>query len=199
MTKNKTVKAQHALQLKITLRYIKPPIWRRILITDDFTLGELHSIIQRTMGWCGGHLHEFRVPRRGFGPPLRRFGAGEEGQEDENIIRLSEVLFRKRQVLLYEYDFGDGWLHEVLLEETLPLDANQVYPTCIAGAQACPPEDCGGVPGYYNILEALKKPNVAANAELLEWCGEYDPAAFDLESANRLTHRSQKNGRPTLD
>jgi hypothetical protein len=89
--------AQNALQLKITLRYLRPPIWRRVLVADTFTLGNLHQLIQRAMGWGGGHLHEFRMPARGFGPPLRTFG--HEG-EDEDATILREVLVRKRQVLL---------------------------------------------------------------------------------------------------
>src|SRR5882724_2958982 len=111
----------NALQLKVTLRYIKPPIWRRILVLENCSLGSLHVIIQRAMGWCGGHLHEFRVPPRGFGPPLRQFG--HEG-EDEDSTPAGEVLSRKGQVLLYEYDFGDGWLHEIRVEKILPSDAS---------------------------------------------------------------------------
>jgi Plasmid pRiA4b ORF-3-like protein len=169
------------LQVKITLRYIKPPIWRRLLVPDNCTLGTLHGIIQVSTGWSGGHMHGFSVPRRGFGPPLRQFG--HEG-EDENKTAAREVLSRKGQVLLYEYDFGDGWLHEIRLEKVLTFDPSQSYPMCLGGARACPPDDCGGVPGYYQILEALRKPKVPANEELLEWAGDYDPEAFDVETVN---------------
>ena len=175
--------AQNALQFKITLRYLHPPIWRRVLVADTFTLGNLHRLIPCAMGWGGGHLHEFRMPARGFGPPLRTFG--HEG-EDEDAILLREVLVRKRQVLLYEYDFGDSWLHEILVEQIVPLDPSKHYPVCLAGARACPPEDCGGVPGYEQLLEALRSPSAPASAELLEWCGDWNPEAFDLESLNRL-------------
>ena len=175
--------ARNALQLKITLRYLRPPIWRRVLVADTFTLGNLHQLIQRAMGWSGGHLHEFRMPARGFGPPLRTFG--NEG-EDEDATLLHEVLVRKRQLLLYEYDFGDSWLHEILVEQIVPFDPSGHYPVCLAGARACPPEDCGGVPGYEQLLEALRSPSAPASAELLEWCGHWNPEAFDLESLNRL-------------
>jgi hypothetical protein len=175
--------ARNAFQLKITLRYLRPPIWRRVLVPETFTLGNLHQLIQRAMGWVGGHLHEFRMPARGFGPPLRTFG--NEG-EDEDATLLHEVLVRKRQVLLYEYDFGDSWLHEILMEQIVPLDPSGHYPVCLAGARACPPEDCGGVPGYEQLLEALRNPSAPASAELLEWCGDWNPEAFDLESLNRL-------------
>jgi hypothetical protein len=89
-------------------------------------------------------------------------------------------------VLLYEYDFGDGWLHEILMEQIIPLDPSGHYPVCLAGARACPPEDCGGVPGYEQLLEALRSPSAPASAELLEWCGDWNPEAFDLESLNRF-------------
>jgi len=122
--------ARNALQLKITLRYLSPPVWRRAAVADNITLGNLHTLIQRVMGWGGGHMHEFRLPARGFGPPRRRFG--HEG-EDEDSTLLSEVLSRKGQVLLYEYDFGDGWLHGIALEQTVPLDPAVRYPVCLAG------------------------------------------------------------------
>lgn len=173
-------------QIKITLRYIRPPIWRRVLVEDTSTLGELHRVIQRVMGWGGGHLHEFRMPPRGFGPPLRRFG--HEG-EDEDATRLRDVLVRQRQVLLYEYDFGDGWLHELLLEKILPIEPGRQYPVCLAGARACPPDDCGGPPGYENLLDAWAHPSKPDSAELLDWCGEFDPEEFDVTSANRFLGR----------
>jgi Plasmid pRiA4b ORF-3-like protein len=173
----------NAFQLKITLRYITPPIWRRLVVPDNLSLGSLHNLIQRVMGWGGGHMHEFRMPARGFGPPLRTFGY--EG-EDEDAMLLRDILVRKGQMLLYEYDFGDGWLHGIQLEKLLPLEPGHRYPVCLAGARACPPDDCGGSPGYYQLLEALQNPAAKGNKELLEWCGEWDPESFDLESVNRL-------------
>ena len=175
--------AANAFQLKITLRYITPPIWRRVVVPDDFTLDRLHGLIQRVMGWGGGHLHEFRMPAPGFGPPLRAFG--HEG-EDEDATLLRDVLARKGQMLLYEYDFGDGWLHGIQLEKILPLEPGRRYPVCLAGARACPPDDCGGPPGYDQLLEALRNPTAKGNKELLQWCGEWDPESFDVESASRL-------------
>ncbi|MGA2657644.1 MAG: plasmid pRiA4b ORF-3 family protein [Verrucomicrobiota bacterium] len=145
-------------------------------------LGALHSILQRVMGWGGGHLHEFRMPPRGFGPPLRTFGS--EG-ENEGTTLLQDVLVRQGQMLLYEYDFGDGWLHGIQFEKILPLDPGQHYPVCLAGARACPPDDCGGPPGYAQLLDALQNPTSPANAEMLDWCGDWSPEDFDLESVNR--------------
>jgi len=178
--------AVKAFQLKITLRYLAPPIWRRVLVREDITLGQLHAVVQRVMDWGGGHMHEFRMPARGFGPPLRTFGY--EG-EDEDATVLREVLVRKGQMLLYEYDFGDGWLHRIQLEKILPLETGQRYPVCLAGARACPPDDCGGPPGYAQLLEAVRNPADKANAALLEWCGPWDPESFDLEFVNRMLFR----------
>jgi hypothetical protein len=170
----------------VTLKYIRPPIWRSVVVPDNFTLGQLHDVIQVTMGWYDCHMHAFRVPRRGFGPPLREFGSGLDGAENENTIFVGAVLIRKGQKLLYEYDFGDGWEHEVVVEKILPIDPQGKYPVCLAGARACPPEDCGSFPGYCDILEALKAPRkTEEQKELLEWLeGGYDPERFDLETVN---------------
>jgi Plasmid pRiA4b ORF-3-like protein len=169
-------------QLKITLHYLHPPIWRRVLVPDTITLRRLHTVIQSVMDWGGGHLHEFRLPARGFGPPLRRFG--HEG-EDENATLLRDVLARKGRTLHYEYDFGDGWLHAIKLEKILPMEPGGRYPVCVAGARACPPDDCGGPPGYDQLVEAVANPSAPDNARLLAWCGQWDPEAFDLETVNR--------------
>jgi hypothetical protein len=157
-----------------------------VLAPDNLTLGDLHYLVQRVMGWDGGHMHEFRMPSRGFGPPLRTFGPE---REDEDATRLRDVLVRKGQMLLYEYDFGDGWLHGIQLEGILPLEPDRRYPVCLAGARACPPEDCGGPPGYDELLQAVRNPKSKRNAELLEWCGEWDPESFDLELVNHLLAR----------
>jgi hypothetical protein len=179
--------AKNALQLKVELKYIRPPIWRKVLMPDNFTVGQLHEVLQITMGWHSCHMHAFRVPRRGFGPPLREFGSGLDDAEDENMTFLGTVLLRQRQKLIYEYDFGDGWLHDVAVEKIVPFDPQAQYPVCIDGARACPPEDCGGFPGYLGILEALKAPKKTQEQnEPLEWLpGGYDPEHFDLASANR--------------
>jgi len=179
--------AAKAIQFKVALRYIRPSIWRRVVLPANFTLGQLHDVIQITMGWYNCHMHAFRVPRRGFGPPLREFGSGLDTAENENMAFVGAVLVRKGQKLLYEYDFGDGWEHEIVVEKMLPIDPQTNYPVCLAGARACPPEDCGSFPGYMNILEALKAPKkTAEQKELLEWLEDgYDPERFDMDAVNR--------------
>jgi hypothetical protein len=164
-----------ALQLKISLRDITPSIWRRVVVPDSYTLDDLHSVIQTAMGWMGGHMHVFRKARQGFG----------EQEELPQSASLQRVVQRKGQKILYEYDFGDGWLHEILVEKIVPLDTNGVYPICLDGARACPPEDCGGPPGYAHLLEAFRNPTVE-NEELREWAGgKFDPGAFSVDAVNQ--------------
>ena len=175
--------ADSALQLKITLRYIAPPIWRRVVVPDRYTLAELHSVIQTCMGWMDGHLHVFRPARQGF-------GSVEDLPESASLQRIVQ---RKGQKILYEYDFGDGWLHEILIEKILPYDAASAYPLCLGGARACPPENCGGVPGYSQLLEAIRVPS-PENVELREWAGEhFDPESFDIDAINRCWSGRKKS------
>ncbi len=176
---------QYILQIKISLKYIKPLIWRRVQVADNATLSELHGVIQRVMGWDGYHLHAFQTPGRGGGTMTF-----DNEQGNEQTTYLSEVFVKKGSKLIYEYDFGDGWEHEVVLEELIPFDALLQVPSCVGGARACPPEDCGGVPGYSEILETLKKPDDPDHAEVMEWVGEYDPEEFNLEVIGQKLKRA---------
>lgn len=173
------------LRLKISLKYIQPLIWRRVLVADNATLGELHSVIQVVMGWEDDHLHAFRTPGRRF--EAMTF---DNEQGNEQATYLSEVLVKKGSKLIYEYDFGDGWEHEIVLEKLIPYDAGIHVPACEGGARACPPEDCGGVPGYYGILEAQKAPDDPEHAELMEWVCEYDPEAFNKDVVDHVLKRA---------
>lgn len=182
--------AKNLLQLKITLRYITPPIWRRIVVPDNFTLGELHYVIQAVMGWHNSHLHGFRIGKVNYeaGSPVPDLGfpmgLGEPAPHEDEV-RLGQVFPRKGQRGLYEYDFGDGWLHEILVEKLSPSTAPPPAPVCLAGKRACPPEDCGSYPGYANVLRVLKSAKSAEDREFREWVGEYDPEHFDLTEVNR--------------
>lgn len=145
-------------QLKITLRYIQPPVWRRVEVPKDITLAKLHRILQVAMGWYDSHLHQFIVGKNYYGEPsLDEFS--ELDLKDERKVRLGQVLSKPKQRMVYEYDFGDGWEHDIVLGKVLPPDSNTRYPVCLEGAQACPPEDCGGVGGYENFLDAIRDPD----------------------------------------
>ena len=181
--------AEKAIQFKVTLRYIRPPIWRRVVLPDNFTLGQLHAVIQVAMGWYDSHMHSFRIG----GVYYTSQSASEledMDMENEDAVFLSRVVTRAKQKFIYEYDFGDSWEHEVVAEKLLPIDPQAKYPVCLAGARACPPEDCGSFPGYMDILEALKAPKkTEEQQELLGWVGGgYEPERFELEAVNqRLT------------
>ncbi len=176
-------------QIKITLRYVRPPIWRRIQVAGDVTLAKLHRIIQEVMGWYDSHLHQFIVGKTYYGvPSLDEFS--ELDLKDERKVKLNQVLSRPKQKIIYEYDFGDGWEHEILLEKMLPPDSKAHYPVCVGGARACPPEDCGGVGGYANFLDAISDPDHEEHDEYLDWIGgEFDPEGFDVDLVNQSLKR----------
>jgi hypothetical protein len=172
-------------QLKITLRYAKPPIWRRVVVRADMTLDRLHKVIQTAMGWMDCHLHQFRLGRVYYGIPDREsedFGGEMLNEKHYTVADLAPMTKKK---FIYEYDFGDSWEHEILVEKALPPDAAFNPPVCVAGANACPPEDCGGIPGYYELLAAMADPKHAQHQEMKEWVGgEWDASRFNLETTN---------------
>jgi Plasmid pRiA4b ORF-3-like protein len=133
-------------QVKITLKHSSPPIWRRILVAGDTSLSKLHRILQIVMGWMDGHLHQFTIHGRDYGVPDREFDFGQRTL-NEKSAKLLDVIHGEKDRFLYEYDFGDGWTHDILVEKTIPREAGKRYPLCLAGKRACPPEDCGGVWG----------------------------------------------------
>jgi hypothetical protein len=137
-------------QLKIILQHIRPQIWRRILVPADIKLGRLHDIIQTTMGWENYHLHQFIIGDDRYGIPDPEFP---DNTKNETSVRLDKIV-KPGETFIYEYDFGDSWQHEIKIEKILPMD-NQRYPVCLAGKRACPPEDCGGFPGYQHLLFAI--------------------------------------------
>lgn len=166
-------------QLKVTLRGSRPPIWRRLEVHSDITLARLHDAIQDAMGWTDSHLHQFEYEGEFFGPP-----SGDDWRDikNERRIRLGELLQHPKEQLEYVYDFGDDWRHRVVLEKVLPAPAGKKTPVprCTGGRRACPPEDCGGVPGYRHLLHVLANPRDPERSEMLEWVGgHFDPDAFE--------------------
>jgi hypothetical protein len=177
------------VSLKITLRGSKPPIWRRILVRGGMTLGELHRAIQEAMGWYGGHLHVFDVGGTEYGGRDRDdvFGFDDEVEDvaDEKRMTVNAVIKSGVDKFTYTYDFGDDWEHVIAIEKKLPAVEVKSYPACVAGARACPREDCGGVWGYAELLEALADPAHPEHDEKIEWMGEhFDPEAFSVAAAD---------------
>lgn len=189
MSASKTV-----YQIKVTLNDSKPPIWRRILVADTTTLIQLHTILQTVMGWDDYHLHMFTINDQIYGNP-EDDEYGDMGTKNETRFKLNQLVGREGFKFRYEYDFGDSWLHDLIVEKILPADPSTGsgrvrYPVCIAGKRACPPEDSGGIWGYEEILEARANPKHPQHREYKEWIGEnFDPEFFDLNEVNeRLRH-----------
>ena len=129
-------------QIKVTLKGSKPPIWRRMQVTSATTLAQLHQILQCVMGWEGYHLYRFDISGMEYGDP--RMLEEMEG-EDARKVTLEGLVQGAKAKFLYEYDFGDSWDHELLVEKVLLSEAEKRYPVCLTGKRACPPEDCGGI------------------------------------------------------
>lgn len=182
-----TKRAPHGdiYQVKVTLRDSKPPIWRRIQVPGDVRLDELHRILQSVMGWANYHLHQFIVGGEYYGEPDPDYESWGTEMRDETRVRLAQIAPREKSRFVYEYDFGDGWDHTLLVEKILPPEPGVDYPRCIKGKRACPPEDVGGIWGYYGFLETIADPDDPEHDDLLEWVGgEFDPERFDLDEIN---------------
>jgi len=169
-------------QLKVALRGVKPPVWRRIVVRSDLSLGELAPILEGAMGWLGGHLHAFDVDGIWYGRPDPDWASDDL---DEDQYRLSDVLPAVGDKMRWEYDFGDGWEHNVQVEKIVEAETGLGYPVCLAGRRACPPEDCGGPHGYAQLLEVLADSSHPEHEELKNWAPiDFDPDYFDVEEAS---------------
>jgi Plasmid pRiA4b ORF-3-like protein len=170
------------LQMRVALADVdRPPVWRQMVIPAGYTLDRVHGVIQAAMGWQDSHLHRFRIADREYGPEYL----------DDELDTLDEKQFRIGDLMTtgdlagYEYDFGDGWEHELAVEGRAVADATAVYPQCTGAEGACPPEDCGGPGGFADLKELLAGPPSPEREEMRAWAGEdYDPAHFDLAAAN---------------
>jgi len=186
-TSHSADKPQEIYQIKVTLLDTDPPIWRRLLVPADLTLEQLHYVLQLAMGWEDCHMHEFRIGQQRFGTPdpmEKAFGGSRTASE--RTARLWNVLGRAGIKAVYTYDFGDSWDHRIVVEKRLALEPGRAYPACLAGERHAPPEDCGGIPGFYNLLEAIRDPEHEEHEELLDWVGGgFDPDAFSVEEVNR--------------
>jgi hypothetical protein len=170
------------VRLKVTLRGIRPAIWRRVEVPADLSLFDLHRVLQAAMGWTDSHLHQFVHRGVYYGPPDREFGME---VVSERRTRLDELLEKPKDRLIYEYDFGDGWEHDVVLEAAGAPQPDARYPRVVDGKRACPPEDVGGPGGYAEFLEALADPAHEEHEHMLAWVGgRFDPEHFDLLVAN---------------
>ena len=175
-------------QFKVTLKGIRPPIWRRIQIPGNYSFWDLHVAIQDAMGWFDSHLHVFEIanPKKGIkeeiGIPDEEFG-----WDDHPVFagwgkKISKYFTPQNDKAIYTYDFGDNWQHSVKFEKILDRDKHKHYPLCLTGKRACPPEDCGGVWGYQELLEIISDPEQEEYKDTTEWLGEdFDPEHFSTK------------------
>jgi len=182
-------------RLKVTLRRVKPPVWRRIEVASNIKLSELSDVLEATMGWLGGHLHAFEAEGVHYEVPDGE-SFGFRRPRDERKARLGEVLPAVKSKMRWDYDFGDGWEHDVVVEAIEPMNSDAVYPVCLAGKRTCPPEDCGGPWGYGNLLAAISDPAHEEHEELTEWLPPgFDPEEFDISEATD----TMRSARPLRD
>ncbi|MHB9293469.1 putative IS66 family transposase ISPre3 [Hollandina sp. SP2] len=175
--------------LRISLDAISPQIWRRVQVPGYFTLGDLHRVIQDSMGWDNDHLHAFTLHTMQYGPVSL---VDDLDMHDEDEYILDDLGLRDKQRFQYTYDFGDTWQHQILVSKIIPIagcsDADKQYARCLSGKRACPPEDSGGPGGYEELLETLKA-SVTYKQQLPEWLAwlrDFDPDYFSLDEVNGL-------------
>ena len=170
-------------QLKVTLLGSNPPIWRRLKVPGNVTLDDFHYIIQWAMGWENCHLHRLIVDDVHYSANPCEMDMEEKPSQK---FRLNQLGLRRGDAFGYVYDYGDNWEHGIEVEEILPDEERIHHAVCIAGERACPPEDCGGLWGYEEFLNAIKYPNHDEHEEMLDWIGgSFDPDVFDLQEVNR--------------
>lgn len=168
--------------LKVTLRDVKPAVWRRIAVRSETPLPKFAGVLEKAMGWGGYHLHMFDV-----GGVL--FGERDEDADyviDERAATVHHVLPALKSKLRWDYDFGDGWEHDVVVEAIDSPQDLQRYPVCLDGKRACPPDDCGGPSGYQHMLSVLADPGAPEHADTVSWMPNgFDANAFDVAAVNR--------------
>lgn len=175
------------IQLKITLKHSKPPIWRRVLVDKNISFDDLHYIIQHAMGWENAHLYSFDINNINIEIPFDdddMFLFSNKITVSSEEALLKDHLKKPKQKFQYEYDFGDSWIHDIVVEKFLPKENNKIYPVCIAGKRNCPPEDCGGIGGFYYMLDALNDKNHPEHKDWKDWIEDYDPEYFDIDQVN---------------
>jgi hypothetical protein len=177
---------QSVFRLRIQLNDVDPVIWRRLLVPGAVRMAKLADILLAAMGWSNSHLHAFRVGEKRYGMNFDEFP---EGEIDEKTVTILQVLRDERRFTL-EYDLGDSWEHEVVIEELTRSYFGLKYAVCLDGANACPPEDVGGIWGYREFLAAIADPTHEEHQSSLEWAGGvFDPTNFDLGEVNAVLQK----------
>jgi hypothetical protein len=180
-------KFNQVYQFKIMLENSKPPIWRRIQVPETYTFWDLHVAIQDAMGWLDYHLHEFEMINPSTNSKVIIGIPIDDDFFDRDVFpgwnqKITDYFSMENSKANYTYDFGDDWRHKIQLEKILPRVQIVNYPICIKGKRACPPEDCGGIWGYEELLEIIKNPEHEEYEQMLKWLGgDFDPEHFDVK------------------
>jgi len=176
---------QAVYQIKVALLETDPQIWRRFVVPSSVTLHRLHLILQDVMGWTNSHLYKFQIGTKEYAEPHPDNEFNELDFKNSRRTKLGQLMTKKGDVFLYEYDFGDSWNHMLLVEDILEYEPHKRYPICLTGERACPPEDCGGTYGYAELLEVISDPEHEDYPDTMTWLGgHFDPEAFDLKTVN---------------
>jgi hypothetical protein len=172
-------------KMLVVLEESSPRIWRRFVISANSTLYQLHKTLQIVMGWTECHLHEFLIDGKHYGEPSPEYDGSLAEMLNHRKFKIYHVVPSVGGKFKYIYDFGDGWQHNITVEDMYPKTEGERYPICLTGANACPPEDSGNLPGYYEKLQIMKDPAHPEYEDIKEWMGpDFDPAAFDLVAVN---------------
>lgn len=176
------------IQMKVALNGIQPEIWRRFIVDSSISLYRLHRILQEIMGWTNSHLFSFDVRGIEYSAADEEFGDEmSDDFEDARITTLESFHLKTNSKIKYIYDFGDYWEHTIKVEKVVEANSLSQIPHCIEGARNCPPEDCGSVPGYYDLVAAMKNLDSDEAKELIEWLGgTYDSEFFDINEINSI-------------
>lgn len=178
-------------QFRVDIKGAKPPIWRRVQVEKKIVFGEFHFILQNIFNWEGYHMHQFFIDDK----TIITDTEGEyyepiyENEIEESEVKLSEFFKKEGDKMIYNYDFGDDWDHEVKLEKILDRESKKNYPYLVTGKRIAPIEDCGGIWSWENICEAMRNKNHPERKEILEYINEFDPSDFtkeDIDEINKL-------------
>lgn len=181
------VKIIEAIRIKISLDKTNPLIWRELLVARDITFYKFHHAIQIAMGWTNSHLFEFTIEGYRIGEIFENL----EEQDESHIINAREtkliaLIDKEGEDFKYEYDFGDGWSHSIILEKFESLENTQQLPFCLSGALKCPPEDCGGITGFYDFLSIISNKRHPDYQDTKVWAGgKFNSTEFDVVKINK--------------
>lgn len=181
---------ERVLTLRLAVAGCQPRIWRRFAVRESMWLSRLHDSIQIAFDWFDYQTHAFNLDNQRYGNPLKR---DELTIEDDRDVTLGDLDFEHRERITYGYHFGEGWQVEIKVEKTSAPEKGAAYPVCLAGERAGPPEDCGGLEAFHDMLACIKEPHTELGREWLEWLGpDYRPEVCDLEKINKALKKLGK-------